>query len=97
MGAGIRAGGLENFSKIDKRGEDYSVLKSIMSFLQFTWILTSLPDFGLVKSCINLLHYLNLQIHVICIRRSLKEAISANNKFLQYVPLQIHTYIYEII
>ena len=27
-GVGIRAGGLENFSKIDKRGDDYSVLES---------------------------------------------------------------------
>ena len=27
-GVGIRAGGLENFSKINKRGDDYSVLES---------------------------------------------------------------------
>ena len=27
-GAGIKVGGLENVSKIDKRGDDYSVLES---------------------------------------------------------------------
>ena len=33
-GVGIRAGGLENFSKINKRrGDDYSVLESIASIL----------------------------------------------------------------
>ena len=28
-GVGIRAGGLKSFSKIDKRGDDYSVLESM--------------------------------------------------------------------
>ena len=32
-GVGIRAGGLENFSKINKRGDDYSVLESTLVVL----------------------------------------------------------------
>ena len=34
-GVGIRAGGLESFSKINKRGDDYSVLESKQDFLNF--------------------------------------------------------------
>ena len=35
-GVGIRAGGLENFSRINKRGgDDYSVLESTFSVVKF--------------------------------------------------------------
>ena len=33
-GVGIRAGGLENFSKINKQGDDYSVLESTANFTE---------------------------------------------------------------
>ena len=46
-GAGIRAGGLENFSKINKRGggDDYSVPESVLnvSYMNMFPILNSLP------------------------------------------------------
>ena len=35
-GVGIRAGGLENFSKINKRGDDYSVFESNILSLMHT-------------------------------------------------------------